>query len=142
MAKGLLAAGFNYSMLDAGEFNDWYDTEHLLERQRTPGLPLGLHRDAAIARGVGNQQVEWPRPHLLDCHRRRRTKHWLEPVVGQPGGKGGGLRAVGQGDDDSVSVGHRSLATSLQTACQRQLLGPSIAILRGAKNPSHRVGKP
>lgn len=38
MAKGLLAAGFNYSKLDAGEFNDWYDTEHLPERQRTPGF--------------------------------------------------------------------------------------------------------
>ena len=38
MAKGLLVAGFNYSMVDAGEFNDWYDTEHLPERQRTPGF--------------------------------------------------------------------------------------------------------
>ena len=38
MAKGLLVAGFNYSMLDAGEFNDWYDTEHLPERQRCKGF--------------------------------------------------------------------------------------------------------
>ena len=38
MAKGLLAAGFNYSMVDAGEFNDWYDTEHLPERQRCTGF--------------------------------------------------------------------------------------------------------
>lgn len=38
MAKGLLAAGFNYSMVDAGEFNDWYDTEHLPERQRCKGF--------------------------------------------------------------------------------------------------------
>lgn len=38
MAKGLLTAGFNYSMVDAGEFNDWYDTEHLPERQRCPGF--------------------------------------------------------------------------------------------------------
>jgi hypothetical protein len=36
--KGLLVAGFNYSLLDAGEFNDWYDTEHVPERQRTPGF--------------------------------------------------------------------------------------------------------
>lgn len=36
--KGLLAAGFNYSMVDAGEFNDWYDTEHLPERQRCKGF--------------------------------------------------------------------------------------------------------
>ena len=38
MAKGLLLAGFNYSKVDAGEFNDWYDTEHVPERQRTPGF--------------------------------------------------------------------------------------------------------
>lgn len=38
MAKGLLVAGFNYSMVDAGEFNDWYDTEHLPERQRCKGF--------------------------------------------------------------------------------------------------------
>ena len=38
MAKGLLTAGFNYGMVDAGEFNDWYDTEHLPERQRCKGF--------------------------------------------------------------------------------------------------------
>ena len=38
MAKGLLVAGFNYSMVDAGEFNDWYDTEHVPERQRCKGF--------------------------------------------------------------------------------------------------------
>jgi hypothetical protein len=38
MAKGLLVAGFNYGMVDAGEFNDWYDTEHLPERQRCKGF--------------------------------------------------------------------------------------------------------
>lgn len=38
MARGLLVAGFNYSMVDAGEFNDWYDTEHLPERQRCQGF--------------------------------------------------------------------------------------------------------
>ncbi len=36
--NGLLVAGFNYSMVDAGEFNDWYDTEHLPERQRCQGF--------------------------------------------------------------------------------------------------------
>jgi hypothetical protein len=38
MAKGLLVAGFNYGMVDEGEFNDWYDTEHLPERQRCKGF--------------------------------------------------------------------------------------------------------
>ncbi len=38
MAKGLLVAGFNYGMVDASEFNDWYDTEHVPERQRCKGF--------------------------------------------------------------------------------------------------------
>ena len=35
---GLLVAGFDYSPVDADEFNAWYDTEHVPERQRTPGF--------------------------------------------------------------------------------------------------------
>jgi hypothetical protein len=38
MAKGLLVAGFNYGMVDEEEFNDWYDTEHVPERQRCAGF--------------------------------------------------------------------------------------------------------
>ena len=38
MSKGLLVAGFNYGMVDESEFNDWYDTEHLPERQRCKGF--------------------------------------------------------------------------------------------------------
>ncbi|MGH8648388.1 MAG: hypothetical protein ACREUP_03640, partial [Burkholderiales bacterium] len=40
MAKpmGLLVAGFNYATVAEDEFNDWYDTEHLPERQRVPGF--------------------------------------------------------------------------------------------------------
>jgi hypothetical protein len=38
MAKGALIAAMDFSPLDAGEFNDWYDTEHLPERQRVPGF--------------------------------------------------------------------------------------------------------
>lgn len=40
MAKpyGLLVAGFNYSNAAADEFNDWYDTEHVPERERTKGF--------------------------------------------------------------------------------------------------------
>ena len=36
--KGLLVAGFDYTAADPGEFHDWYDTEHIPERQRTPGF--------------------------------------------------------------------------------------------------------
>ena len=35
---GLLVAGFDYSPVSEDEFNDWYDTEHIPERQRVPGF--------------------------------------------------------------------------------------------------------
>ena len=43
MAKGVLIAAMDFSNVDAGEFNDWYDTEHVPERQRVPGF-LTLQR--------------------------------------------------------------------------------------------------
>jgi len=41
MAKGTLIAAMDFSTVDAGEFNDWYDTEHLPERVRIPGFLTG-----------------------------------------------------------------------------------------------------
>ena len=38
MAKGLLVAAFDFSPAHADEFHDWYDHEHLPERQRVPGF--------------------------------------------------------------------------------------------------------
>ncbi len=38
MANGLLIAGFNYRNVAQDEFNDWYDTEHVPERNRVPGF--------------------------------------------------------------------------------------------------------
>jgi len=38
MAKGALIAAMDFSNVDAGEFNDWYDTEHLPERQLVAGF--------------------------------------------------------------------------------------------------------
>ncbi len=38
MAKGLLFASFDFSTANAGEFHDWYDTEHVPERLRVPGI--------------------------------------------------------------------------------------------------------
>jgi hypothetical protein len=35
---GLLVAGFDYATVNEEEFNDWYDTEHVPERKRTPGF--------------------------------------------------------------------------------------------------------
>jgi hypothetical protein len=38
MAKGILIAAFDYSTAAEDEFNDWYDLEHIPERQRVPGF--------------------------------------------------------------------------------------------------------
>lgn len=35
---GLLVAGFDSSTANVEEFNDWYDTEHIRERERIPGF--------------------------------------------------------------------------------------------------------
>src|ERR1700687_5795306 len=43
MAKGTLIAAMKIANVAADEFNDWYDTEHLPERQRVPGF-LTLQR--------------------------------------------------------------------------------------------------
>src|SRR5712691_5180487 len=43
MAKGALIAAMDFSNVAADEFNDWYDTEHIPERQRVSGF-LTLHR--------------------------------------------------------------------------------------------------
>ena len=43
MAKGTLIAAMNMAEVPADEFDDWYDTEHLPERQRVPGF-LVCHR--------------------------------------------------------------------------------------------------
>lgn len=38
MAKGALIAAMNFASIAEDEFHDWYDTEHLPERQRVPGF--------------------------------------------------------------------------------------------------------
>jgi hypothetical protein len=38
MAKGLLLAAINFRNVAEDEFQDWYDTEHLPERERVPGF--------------------------------------------------------------------------------------------------------
>ena len=43
MAKGVLIAAMDFSNVAADEFNDWYDTEHIPERQRLPSF-LTLQR--------------------------------------------------------------------------------------------------
>jgi len=38
MGKGLLLASFDFSTAHEDEFHDWYDLEHIPERQRVPGF--------------------------------------------------------------------------------------------------------
>ena len=38
MTKGILLVAFDYSKAQADEFHDWYDLEHIPERQRVPGF--------------------------------------------------------------------------------------------------------
>src|SRR2546423_7786716 len=38
MTKGILIAAMDFSNIAEDEFNDWYDTEHIPERQRVPGF--------------------------------------------------------------------------------------------------------
>ncbi len=40
MAKGLLLVAFDFSNAHEDEFHDWYDLEHIPERQRVPGFGL------------------------------------------------------------------------------------------------------
>ena len=38
MAKGILIAAMDFTKVAEDEFHDWYDTEHIPERQRVPGF--------------------------------------------------------------------------------------------------------
>src|SRR5689334_11032834 len=38
MAKGILVAAMDFTNVAEDEFNDWYDAEHIPERQRVPGF--------------------------------------------------------------------------------------------------------
>ncbi|MGZ5117692.1 MAG: hypothetical protein ACXWIH_16585 [Burkholderiales bacterium] len=46
---GLLLSCFDYSPVAEDEFHDWYDTEHIPERQRVPGF-VDCHRWLAVDR--------------------------------------------------------------------------------------------
>jgi len=40
MARGILAVAFNFTNAHEDEFHDWYDLEHIPERERVPGFGL------------------------------------------------------------------------------------------------------
>ena len=49
MGRGLLVAAFDFSTAHADEFDDWYDLEHIPERQTVPGF-------GACERWIGDEQ--------------------------------------------------------------------------------------
>ena len=49
MGRGLLVAAFDFSTAHADEFHDWYDLEHIPERQTVPGF-------GACERWIGDEQ--------------------------------------------------------------------------------------
>jgi len=49
MQRGLLVAAFDFSTAHADEFNDWYDLEHIPEREAVPGF-------GACERWIGDEQ--------------------------------------------------------------------------------------
>src|SRR5262249_14246229 len=50
MGRGLLVAVFDFSTAHADEFHDWYDLEHIPERQAVPGF-------GACERWMGDEQA-------------------------------------------------------------------------------------
>jgi hypothetical protein len=52
MAKGTLIAAMNMGPVAEDEFHDWYDTEHLPERQRIPGFLVNQRWIGAYDRKV------------------------------------------------------------------------------------------
>ena len=74
MTHGILIAAMDFSNVAEDEFNDWYDTEHIPERQRVPGfhsyaiLPIGypMGRFGPVARGPLAEVVYldgWSKPY-------------------------------------------------------------------------------
>jgi hypothetical protein len=55
MAKGTLIAAMHMAQVAEDEFHDWYDTEHLPERQRVPGF-------LACQRWIGAEDGRSPSP--------------------------------------------------------------------------------
>lgn len=49
MGRGLLVAAFDFSTAHTDEFHDWYDLEHIPERQAVPGF-------GACERWMGDEQ--------------------------------------------------------------------------------------
>ena len=63
MAKGILVAAIDFTGIAEDEFHDWYDTEHLPERQRVPGFAacerwIGAHNPKISVATYGLDNVD------------------------------------------------------------------------------------
>jgi len=104
MAKGILVAAFDFSTAHEDEFHDWYDLEHVPERQRVPGFgqserwisvqnpkhavasyeldsPDVLHSPAYLAIGGDNLSV-WSKRVTAMCNRLVRYEGEQCPLPG------------------------------------------------------------
>ena len=75
MAKGTLIAAMNIGQAAEDEFNDWYDTEHMPERQRMPGFSCASAGSAPRTPRCRSQPTIWRRSR---CCRARPT--WRSPA--------------------------------------------------------------
>src|SRR5438445_709936 len=66
MAKGTLIAAMNIGRAAEDEFHDWYDTEHLPERQRVPGFLLCQRWIGAQDRNDVVESAEWKKARQSD----------------------------------------------------------------------------
>jgi len=69
MNRGLLAVGFDFANAHADEFHDWYDLEHIPEREAVPGF------GACERGGQGGQDVA--RRRRVRLNRRQATTTWV-----------------------------------------------------------------
>jgi len=75
MPKGILLVGFDYTNAHADEFHDWYDLEHVPERQRVPGfglcgrwISLENPRQAIATYDLASPDVLTSAPYLAIAH--------------------------------------------------------------------------
>ena len=87
MAKGILLVAFDYANAHTDEFNDWYDLEHVPERQRVPGFGLSERwisvanpRHAVASYDLASLAVLESAPYLAIAH--DNLSVWSKRVTG------------------------------------------------------------
>src|SRR5438445_219044 len=83
MAKGILIAAMNIGNAAADEFHDWYDTEHLPERQRVPGFLLcqrWIGAASANRRYVALYQLASPEVQASEAWKKAADTEWTRKL--------------------------------------------------------------